>query len=297
MSDEMELVLELLWAAPNNDDLPMPQRRLDMDAMTSGLPTAEGTEIEEVVVGGMAAEWLRPPGVADDGALLYLHGGGYCVGSITSHRALASRLAAASGLPALIIDYRLGPEHPFPAAVDDGVAGLDWLLDRGLAPSRIAVAGDSAGGGLTLATLLARRDAGAPLPGAAGCISPWADLTMASPSIDANVDRDPMLDRRGLQIYAEHYLGESGDPRHPLASPVFADLAGLPPVVIHAAEEEVLLDDARLMAEGIEAAGGTVEYRTWSGAFHVFHATAGTTPEGTEAVTAMGAFLAAHTAS
>ncbi len=296
MSQEMELVLELLRAAPRNDETPVEQRRTEMDAMTAGIPMVEGTETEVADVGGRAAEWLRPPGVVDDAALLYLHGGGYCVGSIVSHRALAARLAAAVEVPTLIVDYRMGPEDPFPAAVEDAVAAVDWLLDQGLAPGRILVAGDSAGGGLTLATLVARRDAGLPLPAAAGCISPWTDLTMTSASMDANVATDPMLDRAALAIYADWYLGADGDPRHPHASPRFADLSGLPPVVIHAADEEVLLDDARLVAEAIEAAGGVVEYRTWPGAFHVFHATAGTTPEGTEAVAAMGDFLRSHLA-
>jgi monoterpene epsilon-lactone hydrolase len=237
---------------------------------------------------------LRPPGAAADGALLYLHGGGYVVGSVVSHRALASNLAAAAGVPAMIVDYRMGPEHRFPAAVDDAVTVFGWLVDQGLAPSRIAVAGDSAGGGLTLATILALRAAGSPLPGAGGCISPWTDLTMSSPSIDANAGEDPMLDRERLEWYAERYLSEEADPRDPLASPLFADLSGLPPLVVHAADEEVLLDDARLLAEAVQAAGGTVDYRTWPDAFHVFHATAGLTPEGAEAVTAMGAFLRTH---
>jgi acetyl esterase/lipase len=232
--------------------------------------------------------------VAEDGALLYLHGGGYCVGSVVSHRAMASKLAVAAGLRALIIDYRLGPEHRFPAAIDDAVTAYRWLIGKGVAPGRIAVAGDSAGGGLTLATVLALREAGDDLPGAAACISPWTDLTMSGPSIDANPGTDPMLDRARLQVYADWYLGPDADPRDPLASPQFADLSGLPPVVVHAADEEVLVDDARRVAEAIAAAGGTVDHRTWPGTFHVFHATAGLTPEADEAVAAMGAFLAEH---
>jgi acetyl esterase/lipase len=234
--------------------------------------------------------WLRPPGVVDDRALLYLHGGGYVVGSTVSHSPMASKVGAAAGLPVLVLDYRLAPEHPFSAAIEDADTAFDWLLAQGLAPEQVAVAGDSAGGGLTLALLLHRRDAGAALPGAAACLSPWTDLTMTSPSIDANEATDPMLDRPRLQAYADWYLGD-GDPREPLASPRFADLHGLPPVLIHAAEQEVLLDDARLVAEGIGAAGGVCEYRSWPGVFHVWHAVAGLAPEADEAVAEIGRFL------
>jgi acetyl esterase/lipase len=294
MSEEMDRVLEVLAAAPSNDDATPEERRADMDALAGAAPMAEGTVVEPVSAGGVAAEWLRPPGVADDAALMYLHGGGYCVGSLVSHKPMASKIAEACGVPVLLVDYRLGPEHRFPAAVEDAVTAFDWLLQQGLAPDRLAIAGDSAGGGLTLATLLARRDAGMSLPGAAACLSPWTDLTQSGPSMDANVDRDPMLDRARLQNYADWYLGPDGDATHPHASPRFGDFGGLPPVLLHAADDEVLLDDARLVAEGIEAAGGTVEYRTWPGVFHVWHAVAGLAPESDEAVAEVGAFVRRH---
>ena len=291
MSAEMEFVLELLAAAPRDLDRSPEERRLEMDALAGSSPLVEDTVVEPVVAGGVPAVWVRAPGAVDDGALLYLHGGGYVVGSTVSHRPLASRLSAASGLPVLLLDYRLAPEHVFPAAVEDAVTAVDWLLDQGLAADRIAVAGDSAGGGLTLATLIARRDAGVALPGAAACLSPWTDLTMDTPSMDANAATDPMLDREGLQQYADWYLGDGGDATAPTASPRFGDLSGLPPVLLHAAATEVLADDARLVAEAIEAAGGEVEHRTWPGCFHVWHATAGMTPEGDEAVADIGRFL------
>ncbi len=294
MSDEMAMVMDLLWAAARNDEASVEERRVEMDLLAGASPLAEGTVVEPVDVDGVPGEWLRPPGSTADGALLYLHGGGYVVGSVVSHRPLASKLAAATGVPALIVDYRMGPEDPFPAAVEDAVTAFRWLVARGVAPARIAVAGDSAGGGLTLAMLLVLREAGGPVPGAAACISPWTDLTMSAPSMDANTGGDPMLDRERLQWYADRYLPAGTDPREPTVSPRFADLSDLPPLGIHAADDEVLLDDARLVAEAVEAAGGTVEYRTWPGAFHVFHATAGMTPEADEAVTAMGSFLEAH---
>jgi acetyl esterase/lipase len=291
MSDEMDAVLAILRTQQSDPHDPPAKRRVDMDALAGSAPLAEGTVVEPVSADGVPGEWLRPPGVADDGALLYLHGGGYVVGSCVSHRPMASKIGAAAGLPVLIVDYRLAPEHPHPAAVEDAVTAFDWLLGQGLAAERLAIAGDSAGGGLTLATLLARRDAGAALPGAAACLSPWTDLTMTSPSIDANVETDPMLDRARLAQYAEWY---GGDPADPLVSPRFAELHGLPPVLVHVADEEVLLDDARLVAEGIEAAGGVVEYRSWPGTFHVFHAVCGLAPEADQAVAEVGRFLRQH---
>lgn len=294
MSEEMDRVLEVLALAPSNDGEPVEKRREDMDALAGASPLAEGTVVEPVLANGVRAEWLRTPGAVDDAALVYLHGGGYCVGSLVSHKPMASKLGAAAGLPVLLVDYRLGPEHRFPGAVEDAVTAVDWLLDQGLSADRIGVAGDSAGGGLTLATLLARRDAGVAVPGAAACLSPWTDLTMDTPSMDANAATDPMLDRSRLQQYAEWYLGPDGDPTTPTASPRFGDLSRLPPVLIHAADDEVLLDDARLVAEAIEAAGGVVEYRTWPGCFHVWHAVAGLDPEADEAIAAAGAFLRRH---
>jgi epsilon-lactone hydrolase len=293
MSVEMEQVLAVIRAAPSSDGLPIEVRRADMDTLASATPLIEGTTLEPVEVAGRPAQWVRAAGSEQDGALLYLHGGGYCVGSIVSHTPLASRLSAVSELPALVVDYRLAPEHPFPAAVEDAVAAYRWLLERGLDPARLAIAGDSAGGGLTLATLVALRDQGVDLPGAAACLSPWTDLTQSLPTMAGNVATDPLLDGPRLQQYADWYLRD-GDPKQPLASPRFADLGGLPPVVIHAAEDEVLLDDARIVAEAIGAAGGEVEYRTWPGVFHVWHAVAGLAPEADEAVAEVGRFLRAR---
>jgi len=295
MSDEMDAVLAILATQQSDPDDPPEKRRADMDALAGAAPPAEGTIVEPVDAGGVPGVWLRTPDAVQDRALLYLHGGGYAVGSSVSHTPMASKIGAAAGLPVLLVDYRLAPEHPFPAGLEDAGTAFDWLLGRGLEPERLAVAGDSAGGGLTLALLLQRRDVGAVLPGAAACLSPWTDLTMGSPSMDANVASDPMLDRERLQRYADWYLGE-GDPRDPLASPRFAELQGLPPVLIHAADEEVLVDDARLVAEAIEAAGGVVEYRSWPGVFHVWHAVAGLAPEADEAVSELGRFLRQHLA-
>ena len=165
---------------------------------------------------------------ADDAVVLYLHGGGYCIGSLATHRPLAGRIALASGCRVVTLDYRLAPEHPFPAAVDDACAAYRDLLAGGSAPHRLAVAGDSAGGGLAVALLLALRAAGTPLPAAAVCLSPWTDLTQSSPAYDERGDHDPMVSKAGLDEMAAAYLGDT-DPRTPLASPLFGDLGGLPP--------------------------------------------------------------------
>jgi epsilon-lactone hydrolase len=293
MSEEMERILELLWAAPSNDGAPIEQRRADMDELSGATPLIEGTTTEAVEVAGRPAQWVRGPGAEPDAGVLYLHGGGYCVGSIASHTPLASRVSAASGAPVLVLDYRLGPEHPFPAAVEDAVAAYRALLDDGVDPGRLAIAGDSAGGGLTLATLLSLRDQGVALPSAAACISPWVDLTMSLPSIEANAGSDPMLARHRLQQYADWYLGDA-DPKDPLASPRFADLSGLPPVLLHVAQEEILLDEVREVAEAIVAAGGEVEHRACPGTFHVWHAVAGLAPEADQAVAELGDFVRAR---
>lgn len=295
MSQEMDFVLELIRQAPDDHDEPIEVRRANMDALAASAPTVEGVATEPATVGGIAGLWVRAPGAAADGALLYLHGGGYASGSSASHAPLAGHLSAATGLPALVIDYRRAPEHPFPAAVDDAVAAYRALVGSGLTPGRIAVAGDSAGGGLTLATLLALRDAGDELPAAGACLSPWTDLTGTAPSIDANADRDVMLTAGHLKQYADWYL-DGEDPEHPLASPRFADLQGLPPVLVHVAEDEILLDDSREVAAAIEATGGTVEYRSWPGVFHVWHAVVPLAPEAVEAVEALGAFVRRHLA-
>jgi acetyl esterase/lipase len=264
-----------------------------MEAMVGGLGPPTGTEIELVELEHVDAEWIHGPEVpADDGgAVLYLHGGGYCIGSVHTHRALAARVSEAAGLPVLLLGYRLAPEHPHPAAVDDAVAGYRWLLDRGFEPRQLTIAGDSAGGGLTLATLLTVRDDDPDLlPSAAALLSPWADLTQSSDSMAANASRDPAVDPVGLDEMAEWYAGS--DRRAPMVSPRFADLAGLPPLLIQVGESEILLDDATGTAAAAEAAGVDVTLEVWPDVFHVWHASAGMTPEGDEAVATVGRFLA-----
>ena len=198
----------------------------------------------------------RPDAGATDAAVLYLHGGGYCIGSLDSHRGLGGRLALATGSTVAMLDYRLAPEHPFPAAVDDAVAAYRDLLSLGIRPDRLAIAGDSAGGGLTVATLLALRGSGEPLPAAAVCLSPWTDLTQSSTAYRNLADVDPMVSKAGLDLMSGAYL-DGVDPRTELASPLFAaDFGGLPPVRIEVGEYEVLIDDATGLAERMRESRG-----------------------------------------
>ncbi|HTO55971.1 MAG TPA: alpha/beta hydrolase fold domain-containing protein, partial [Myxococcota bacterium] len=190
----------------------------------------------------------------------------------------------------LVIDYRLGPEHRFPAAVDDAVAAYRFLLDSGYSPAHLAIAGDSAGGGLTMATLVALRDARLPLPATGVGLSPWVDLTGDSATMTSKADVDPMVQRAPLLTLAGHYLGKT-DPRTPLASPLFADLKGLPPLLIQVGESETLLDDSKSFSERARKAGVEVELEVWPEMIHVWQAFAALLPEGREAIARIGAHL------
>jgi monoterpene epsilon-lactone hydrolase len=255
-----------------------------------------GARVEPLTVGGRPAEWIRSPGVREDAALLYLHGGGYVIGSPRSHRHLAESIARAAGIACLLPDYRLAPEHRFPAAVDDALAAYRFLLDRhGLAAGRLAVAGDSAGGGLTVATLVAIREAGLPLPAAGVCISPWTDLTCSAGSYETKAATDPMVARPGITMMAQEYLG-GADPSTPLASPLFADLRGLPPLLIQVGSEEVLLDDAARLAERAQGAGVSATLEVWEPMIHVWHWFLPWLDEAQAAVDKIGAFLRARLA-
>jgi acetyl esterase/lipase len=217
---------------------------------------------------GIDAEWIGAPG-ADAGVILYLHGGAYALGSVDTHREFVARLARSAGMRCLALNYRLAPEHPFPAALEDATGAYDWLLAEGVAPSRIIFAGDSAGGGLALAALVTLRDAGKPLPAGAVCISPWMDLALTGASIRTRAQVDCVLDPDSLGIYAGLYAGEH-DRTSPLLSPLYADLTGVPPLLIQVGSDEILLDDATRCAEHARHAGVHVDLEVWNGMFHVF---------------------------
>ncbi len=293
-SDAFRLVTDLIGqsTASFDDSTATAQEiRAGMEAMTGVLPLLEGTTVEAVDAGGVPADWVRPgTDRASDACVLYLHGGGYVIGSRNTHRPLASHLAARVGVAVLLVDYRLGPEHEYPAAVDDAVASYEWLLAQGFAPERIAIAGDSAGGGLTLATLLALRDRGIPLPAAAAPMSPWTDLTLSGESMTTMDGRDPMVRRAGLQRMADWYAGDA-DKTDPLVSPHFGDPAGLPPLLVHVGEVETLRDDAVRFAAAAEAAGVDVTLEVWPEMIHVWHTFGPGVPESEAAVTRIAEFV------
>ncbi len=246
--------------------LPLALQRRALDAMPRP-PIPGNVREEDVDAGGVPGRLFHVTG-AGDRFIYYLHGGGYSIGSIDTHRLLIAQLARAAKANAFAINYRLAPEHPFPAALDDAITAWRWLLARGVDPERAVIAGESAGGGLTLATLVALRDAGEALPAAAVTISPWADLTLSGASIDGNARFD-YLARPVLETYARRYAPH--DPTHPLVSPVNADLRGLPPLLIQVGEAEALLDDALAVASRAEAAGVETTLRVFPDMIHVFH--------------------------
>lgn len=255
------------------------------------MPLPEGTQVSETALGGVPALDVAVPSVADDaGVLLYLHGGGYVIGSAGTGVPLTAALAARAGLRALSLDYRLAPEHLFPAAVDDALAAYRALLDDN-DPARVVLAGDSAGGGLALATLLAARNAGLPLPAGVVTFSGWFDLTLSGASLTGKESVDPVFDAADIQEYANEYLPEGADPSTPLASPLLADLRGLPPLLLQVGSHEVLLDDSTGLAARAAAADVEVTLEVHPGNPHVFQHHHATEPTAARAMDSAAAFL------
>ena len=274
----------------------IPEMRADFAA--NALPPTEAATITAVDANGVPGEWITVPGSDPNRRLLYVHGGGYVIGSTATHRRLCEDIAAASGCSILNLDYRLAPEHPFPAAVDDAIAGLQFMQENGPdgpgAAQSTFVAGDSAGGGLTLATLLAARERGVAMPNAAIGISAWTDMAVTGESITTRADADPLItDAAMIKLMAAAYVG-GGNAEDPLASPVYADYAGLPPLLLQVGDAEVLLDDTRRVTERARAAGVDVTEEVWDEMFHVWHAFAPMLPEGREAIDRIGEFVKQH---
>jgi epsilon-lactone hydrolase len=271
------------------------ERRARNDEWGGSMPWPEGWAPEPVDAGGVPAVWCRTPGAALARVILYLHGGGYVQGSSRSHGAFAAHLAQAAGGAALALDYRLAPEHPFPAAVEDAVAAYRWLLDQGVEPSRLVIAGDSAGGGLTLATALALKARGLPLPAALYAISPWADLTQGGDAYAEVGARDPMITKAGLDEMARQYLN-GASAQDPLASPCFGDLRGLPPLYIQCGADEQLLSDSLRLAERAAFAEVEVRLEVWPEMIHVWPVFHQYLAAGRRAIADAGAWIAAKTA-
>jgi epsilon-lactone hydrolase len=248
--------------------------------------------IEATALAGVPAERITVAGEIASKVFLHLHGGGYVLGDPSGSRGFTTALARAARLEVISVDYRLAPEHPFPAAVEDAVAAYSALLERGVAPARIAIGGESAGGGLVIAALVAMRDSGLPMPACAVALSPWTDLTCSSPSYLTRAGSDPLLTRNVLLDMAAEYLaGQSASA--PLASPLTADLKGLPPLLIQVGEDEVLLDDAVSLAGRAREAGVTVELQVWPEMIHVWQMFSGALPEADLAIAEIANFVGA----
>jgi epsilon-lactone hydrolase len=289
-SEELKFVLELVGSA-DLGTLTLQERRALMGS--AGAPPPAGTRVEPVDADGVPAEWVTSAGVTGERVVLFFHGGAYHLGSPAGLRNLRALLSATAAARVLSAGYRLAPEHPFPAAVEDALTAYRWLIAGGTDPRQVVISGNSSGGGLALAALVALRDAGDPLPGAAVALSPWTDLDLAGESLRTRAAADVMLTPDGAREAADWYLAGQ-DPRHPYASPLYADLRGLPPILIQAGDAEILRDDSARFAVAAQAAGVDVTLEIWDEMPHVWHAFAGLLPEADQAVERIGAWLREH---
>lgn len=291
---QINRLLEALEAKAPDRTWSLEAIRADFDAAMIGMPVADDVRVQRVLIEGLRAEWLTPKNQNQpEGAtrvVLYFHGGAYVMGSLETIRPMASLFVSQTQTPFLTIDYRLAPEHVFPAAVEDGVLAYQYLMSSGVSPTQIVFGGDSAGGGLTLSVLLAIRDLHLPMPAGAFCISPWTDLSLSAPSIDTKSQIDPQCPRWMLERAAAGYLRDS-DSRGPIASPKFADLHGLPPLLIQVGDAEALLDDASTLADSAREAGVSVTYECWSNMPHVWHKFAPRLPDAGRAIAAIDVWL------
>jgi len=269
MSDrEIVALREVISRRVRSDDIA--QRRRDIDARGLAYALAADVTLEPVTANGVKSEWTTTPDADRSRAVLYLHGGGYVIGSLDSHRHLCAEIGRAARARSLAIDYRLAPEHPFPAAVDDSLAAYRFLLASGVAAGGITIAGDSAGGGLVVAAMLAIRDAGLPQPACGWAISPWVDMEAIGDSMTGKAAADPTVQKAGILDMARQYLN-GADPRSPLAAPIYADLHGLAPLLIQVGAAETLLDDAIRLAQVAGAADVAVDLQVWPEMIHVWH--------------------------
>jgi len=274
-----------------NSDRPLAETRARVDTLAERwIHPPRRTAVRSVVAEGVPAEWLEPNQGNSSRAILYLHGGGYVLCSTKTHRSLAGQIALAAGVPLLSIEYRLAPEHPFPAALEDALAAYRWLLAQGIAAERIAIGGDSAGGGLTLAVTVRLLAMGQPLPAALFLISPWTDLTFSGESHRTRKKADPVFQGQGGVSFAPAYAGNH-ELTDPLISPLFADLHGLPPTLIQVGSDEILLSDSTRVEAKMISAGVPVDLQIWEGMWHVFQTFAPWFPEAGQAVKRIGRFI------
>jgi len=293
-SKELDTVLEMIRVRSAEVRQTTDDDRLSYERIMATLPLDDDIETERVGANGVPAEWIWAPESQKDRVILYLHGGGYLFGSVRTHRVMLAHMARAAKARVLALDYRLAPEIPFPAPVEDSVSAYQWLMGQGIAPEKMAIGGDSAGGGLTVAALVALRNVGEPMPAAGVCISPWTDMESTGESMATNAETDPSISKERLLKIAKVYLAGK-DPRAPLASPIHADLTGLPPLLLQVGGIEVLLDDSTLLKARAKEAGVPVEMEVWDDMPHVWHHYAPILPEARKAIGKIGEFVLQHT--
>ena len=293
-SEELNTVLEMIRVRSAETRNTIDDERLSYERIMSTLPIDDDIETERVGVNGVAAEWIWAPESDKRRVILYLHGGGYVIGSVRTHRVLLAHLARAAKARVLALDYRLAPEPPFPGPIDDTVNAYQWLLSDGIEPANMAIAGDSAGGGLVVAALVALKSVGEPLPAAGVCISPWSDMESTGGSMMTNSESDPSVSKERLLKLAGIYLNGK-NPQAPLASPIHADLTGLPPLLLQVGSIEVLLDDSTMLKEQAHKAGVSVQMEVWDDMPHVWHHYAPILLEARKAISKIGEFLLQQT--
>jgi acetyl esterase/lipase len=286
--EQLNVILEISAQNPPPQGGPADMRAW-FEAINAQTPVADGIMIERVAAGPAGADLLRLADSDESGLIVYFHGGGFLFGSSRSHRVVASNLARASGCAVLAADYRLAPEHPAPAAHDDALAVYRWALDRGYAPGRIALTGDSAGGNLAIGTAIRARDAGLPMPGALMLMSPALDLADDLGSHRSVADA-PLVTPQLMELFNTLYVG-GGDRRSPAVNPLHADLSDLPPTLVHVGSWELLRDDSIAVVERINAAGGKAELKVWDGMCHSWQLFAPMLDEGMASIEEAGAFL------
>ena len=291
--DQLQQVNEMIRSGPDLGSLPVPELRVAFDGFGDFTPFDPSIKFELVDANGVACEIGVAPGSRTDATVFYLHGGGYVIGSFTSHRGLLARLGQAASMRTMAVDYRLAPEHPFPAAIDDAVTAYQWLLDSGTPSERIFFAGDSAGGGLVVATMLRCKARNIPLPRAAVLFSPFADMGTTGQSIVDNRDRDFVVTEGVAPGMAETYLA-GANATSPEASPIYGDLAGLPPILIQVSSHEVLLDDSLRLLRAAILVDVQVHLRVYQGLPHVWQLFTGMLDEGQAALEEAGAFFDKH---
>ena len=293
-SKELDTVLEMIRVRSAEVRKTTDDDRLSYERIMSVLPMDDDIETERVGVNGVPAEWVWAPESQENRVILYLHGGGYLFGSARTHRVMLAHMARAAKARVLALDNRLAPEIPFPAPVEDSVSAYRWLQAQGISPHKIAIGGDSAGGGLVVAALVALRSVGEPMPAAGVCISAWTDMESTGTSMATNAEADPSVSKERLLKIAKVYLGGK-DPRAPLASPIHADLTGLPPLLLQVGSIEVLLDDSTMLKSRAKEAGVSVEMEVWDDMPHVWHHYAPILPEARKAIGKIGEFVLEHT--